>query len=158
MLAAIRGYFAALAAGNLAFWALGYLRAAAFGPPSDAAVGPIGFLIVAVFVFVASLATTILPFAAFLAIAVGLGIRSAIYFAVCGAAMGVLTAALLIGTRGEVWAVNPTLWQHLTVSGALGGLVFWRVAARRRPDPPTSRVGRNAPTRPGARRNLSGMP
>lgn len=131
--AVIRGYFVALVAGNLAFWVIGLIRVAVFGPHPGDEVGVAGLLVVAVFTFIVSIVTTILPFVVFLAISLTLRIRTWAYFVVCGSAMGFLTTGVLIGARWmewRMWALNASLWQHLCVSGALGGLAYWWVAVR----------------------------
>ena len=131
---AIRGYFAALLAGNVVFWLVGAIRAALSGTiEAGASLG--GLPIVALFVFVVSLVTTIVPFAVFLGIARAFRIRAPLYFVVCGVAMGPIAAALTFGARsGEwaLWAANATLWQNLMPSGAVGGWVYWRVGVRAR--------------------------
>ena len=131
--ATIRGYFAALAAGNLTFWITSLIRVLIFGSHPGDEMGITGFLVVAVFVLVFSLMTTIVPFIGFLAVSRILGIRAWPYFVVCGIAMGLFVSGLLIGSRWtewQMWVVNSDLWQHLSASGAIGGLVYWRVAGR----------------------------
>jgi len=131
--AAIRGYFAALAAGNLIFWASGLIRFLILGPRPGDNVGFAGFLVVFVFTLVVSLITTMLPFIALLAISLMFKIRSWPYFVACGIAIGLLNTGLVIGagwTDRRMWALNATLWQHLSASGALGGFVYWWVAVR----------------------------
>lgn len=145
MAQAIRGYFAALAAGNIVFWVEGLIRAAVSGTIEENA-SVVGFLVVALFVFVVSLATTVLPFILFFAIARALRLRGWPYFMLSGMAMGLVTTALVIGNRWtdwRLWALNASLWQHLIVAGGLGGLVFWWVAVR-----PAGRA-QGAPRSPG---------
>ena len=129
---AIRGYFAALAAGNAVFWVTSLMRAAATGTIEEGA-SIAAFPIVALFVFVASLATTVVPFILFLVAARLLRIRTPLYFLACGAAMGPIAAALSFGGRWSeraLWAANAALWQDLTLAGAAGGWTYWRVGVR----------------------------
>jgi hypothetical protein len=61
---------------------------------------------------------------------------------VCGIAVGLFVCGLLIGprwTEWRMWVVNSDLWQHLSASGAIGGLVYWRVGGKN--------VGGGAPLR-----------
>jgi hypothetical protein len=137
--AALRGYFAALGAGNAAFWLAGLIRAAVSGTIEENA-SIAGFLIVALFTFIVSLVTTVFPFILFFAISRIARVRGWPYFVLCGMAMGVVTTAMLIGARWtewQLWALNASLCRHLIVAGGCGGFAFWWVAVRRagRPQP-----------------------
>lgn len=133
-MAAVRGYLAAIAAGNVTFWATGLIRAVVSGTIEENA-SIAGFLIVALFTLIISLVTTILPFLVFLALSRVLAIRGWPYFVACGMVMGAVSTAMVIGARWtewQLWVANASLWQHLLVSGASGGFAFWWVAVRRR--------------------------
>ena len=144
---AIRGYFAALLAGNAVFWLIGAIRAALSGT-IEAGGSIAGFPIVALFVFVASLVTTVLPFLAFFVASRLMRIRAPLYFVACGMAMGPIAAALTFGGRWSeraLWLANASLWQDLTLAGAAGGWTFWRVGVRRvAAEPSGRRVGRRS--------------
>lgn len=133
-MAAIRGYLAALAAGNLVFWLSSMLRAAIIGPADTGDYSIPAFAVVAAFVLAVSVVTTIAPFAVFLGIAWGLQIRTPLYFVACGATMGPIAAALTFGARwseAALWVANASLWQNLMLAGAVGGWTYWRVGVRR---------------------------
>ena len=133
MARAIRGYLAALVAGNVAFWVAGLIRAAVSGTIEENS-SVVGFLVVALFVFVVSVVTTVVPFAGFLGIAKALRIGTPLYFVACGAAMGPIVAGLTFGGRWRepaLWIANATLWQNLMLAGAVGGWTYWRVGVPR---------------------------
>ena len=130
---AIRGYFAALTAGNVTFWVTGLIRALVFDPHGGSDVGFVGFVIVFVLILIASFLLTFPPFIVLCAISLIFKIRNPAYFDLCGAAIGLLVTALVIRagwTDWQMWARNSSLWQQLTLSGAVGGFVYWAIAVR----------------------------
>lgn len=130
---ALRGYFAALAAGNLVFWGAGLLRSVVLG--SQAGAGFAGLIVLVVITLVVSLLLTILPFALFCTLALVFAIRHWSYFVLCGMAMGLAITGLLVGAQWmqwQAWLRYSMFWQHLGLSGAVGGWVYWRVAVRPR--------------------------
>ena len=135
LVTAIRGYVAALAVGNAAFWTVGLIRTLLFGPPADSGAGLAGLLVLIVFTLVVSFITTIVPFILFCAISIIFRIRAWAYFVACGATMGLLITALLIGPgwrEWQNWSRFSMFWQHLAIAGGIGGLTYWWIAVRPR--------------------------
>jgi hypothetical protein len=138
------GYLRAVNGATVAFAFLfavkGIVEGVASGFPFSDLVWLLAILIFLVpalfwlFAFVAAVA----PFAATYALARWLGIRSALYYALCGALTSlILTLVFVAIPPGMVWQGDSQFWQEcltwspiLIASGVCGALAFWHKTGR----------------------------